>query len=322
MQQAIFLMGPTASGKTDLAIALSERLPIELISVDSALIYRGMDIGTAKPDSDTLSKYPHHLINIRDPWQSYSSAEFYDDVNQIITEIQQRQRIPLLVGGTMYYFNQLQQQALKNPGADPILRQQLLDQATEHGWDSLYDELTQRDPNRAAAINRNDRQRIQRALEIVMLTGKPVSKKTSTVHRIKPLVKLCLFNADRKDLHQRIERRFQSMISNGLIEEVEGLLSEPKLSNDSPALRMVGYRQVIEYLKEKGDHKEMIQQGVAATRQLAKRQLTWLRNQSGVTWVNAETDGNAKNLPRRVVDAVVQYLDGKLIESKSTSYSR
>ena len=313
--QTIFLMGPTASGKTALAIALSKLLPVELISVDSALVYRGMNIGTGKPDVSTLASYPHHLIDIRDPWTPYSSAEFCRDVGELIVEIQQRKRIPLLVGGTMYYFNQLQHGTTSNPAANSALRQQLLDRAARQGWATLYSELEQLDPRRAANINPNDRQRIQRALEIIMLTGKPVLKGNTTGQGVEPVAKLCLFSADRKILHQRIEQRFRTMIKQGLINEVEELLRKPQMSAQNPALKLVGYRQVIEYLAGKGDHKQMIECGVAATRQLAKRQLTWLRNQSGLTWINAEIEGDSGRLPDRVVDAASDYLSAKLVES-------
>lgn len=273
-------MGPTACGKTDLAIRLCEKFPFEIISVDSAMVYRGLNIGTAKPDVSILEKIPHHLIDIREPNQTYSAADFCEDVAQSVNKIFNKGKHPLLVGGTMLYFKALQQGLSTLPSADPIIREKILNEALNLGWPALYLELKKVDPISAAKIHPNDPQRIERALEVYYLTGKPLSQ-----HFVEEKEKLSfnyfsvgLFPENRLYLHQRIEQRFKQMMAEGWIEEVKNLLASKRLDFSSPAMRMVGYRQIAEYLQNKIDKKTMIEKGIVATRQLAKRQMTWLRH--------------------------------------------
>lgn len=274
------LMGPTASGKTALACELVSKFPFEIISVDSALIYRGMDIGTAKPDPEELVRFPHHLIDILDPPQSFSAAEFCDAANRLCANILSRGKIPLLVGGTMMYFNALQQGLSSLPEADADIRAQLIEQANTKGWEALHTELAHIDPASAARIHCHDTQRIQRALEVFYITGKPMSdvlleKKAVSSYEY---VNLVLFPEDRAWLHERIARRFEIMLQQGFIREVEGLLQTWPSLQTCPSMRCVGYRQACDYLAGKDDYASFCDKGIAATRQLAKRQLTWLRH--------------------------------------------
>ncbi len=281
MSKPVFcLMGPTASGKTDLACDLIRHFPFEIISVDSAMIYRGMDIGTAKPDSTTLAGAPHHLIDILDPPQSYSAAQFCTDVNTLCENIFSRGKLPLLVGGTMMYFRALQQGLSRLPPADEQVREQLLQQAKIQGWEHLHQELSALDPIAAARIHCNDTQRIQRALEIYRLTGKPLSDFLGSDTEVSDyqFENLILMPEDRQWLHQRIALRFEQMLAQGFIAEVEQLLQQWPLPPDCPSMRSVGYRQVRAYLQGEYDYPALCAKGVAATRQLAKRQLTWLRH--------------------------------------------
>lgn len=274
-------MGPTASGKTERAVELVQQLPLEIISVDSALVYRHMDIGTAKPDAALRARAPHRLIDIRDPAQAYSAAEFRADALQAMTEITAAGRVPLLVGGTMLYFRALRRGLSALPGADAALRARLDEEGRRHGWAHLHRRLAGVDPAAAARIHPNDPQRIQRALEVYELTGEPLSRlqaggggPRACPYRI---LTLGLLDEDRAALHQRIARRFEAMLRAGFVEEVEALRRRGDLHPELPALRAVGYRQVWEYLDGKSTRDEMVQRGVAATRQLAKRQITWLR---------------------------------------------
>jgi tRNA dimethylallyltransferase len=306
-----FLMGPTASGKTDLAIELAERFPFEVISVDSSMVYQGMDIGTAKPHAETLSRCPHHLIDIRAPEDTYSAAEFFRDACSLIEEIHERGRYPLLVGGTMFYFRTLELGLPVLPEADPELRRELEERAGRTGWAPLYTELEKLDPVRASRIKPGDRQRVQRALEIAILAGKSpdssLQPPQSGLRDQYRLCKLALAPADRSWLHERIERRFDAMLSNGLVREVRGLLQDEAISPELPAMRMVGYRQVVQYLSGELEYNEAERRGVAATRQLAKRQLTWLRNQSGVIWLDCTSQW--------LENAVMDYVQAKLAAS-------
>lgn len=274
-------MGPTASGKTDLALSLCDRLPFEIISVDSALIYRGMDIGTAKPSPALQKQYKHHLIDILDPAESYSAASFRLDALNRMAEIVKRGRIPLLVGGTMLYYRALQQGLAELPAAQPELRQQLEQRRQQQGLDSLHEELQQLDPAAAQRIHRNDPQRILRALEIAMTTGKSMTELWAKQARSNGLpyriLKLALWPQDRAVLHSRIEQRFNQMLAAGFIDEVQTLKNRTDLSENLPSVRAVGYRQVWQYLDGKLDYGQLRERGVIATRQLAKRQLTWLR---------------------------------------------
>lgn len=290
---AIFLMGPTATGKTDLAVALSQRLSVEIISVDSAMVYRGMDIGTAKPGADTLAAAPHHLVDIRDPSEPYSAADFAADTAALMAGIADRGKIPLLVGGTMLYFRVLEEGLADLPAADPEVREAILREARTSGWPALHRQLARVDPDSAAAIHPNHSQRIQRALEIYRLAGRPVStlkrEQREAGTGIDPLVdhyavtRLALLPHRRELLHDRIAQRFRAMLDAGLIDEVRALRGRGDLGPELPALRAVGYRQVWDYLDGRVDYNEMVQKGIAATRQLAKRQLTWLRRWPGKT---------------------------------------
>ncbi|MCE9633532.1 MAG: tRNA (adenosine(37)-N6)-dimethylallyltransferase MiaA [Methylophilales bacterium] len=274
-------MGPTASGKTGLAVALAQQLPVEIISVDSALVYRDMDIGTAKPDAATLAQAPHHLLDLISPTEVYSAARFRQDALLHMEEISARGKIPLLVGGTMLYFNALQYGLNALPQADPAVRSSILEQAEKFGWPAMHEELRKIDPATAARLKPNDAQRIERALEIWHVTGHPMSTLLQAVKTdVLPyrLLKFSLLPSNRAVLHQRIAERFDAMLQAGLVEEVRALqLNYPTLKPESPAMRCVGYRQAWRYLDGEIDLVTLREQGIAATRQLAKRQMTWLR---------------------------------------------
>lgn len=275
------IMGPTASGKTGLALALAQSYPIEIISVDSALIYRGMDIGTAKPSADELAQVPHHLIDILDPIQSYSAADFVADCKTLVEQIHQRGRLPVLVGGTMMYFHALQQGLADLPSADTVLREKLsLDY--QQDAQAMHDYLVQVDPQAAQRIHANDPQRLIRALEIFHLTGESLSAlqaKQAKASWDVDLHKVALIPQDRKALHQRIAQRLDQMFANGFIDEVKKLHQRPDLHADLPSIRCVGYRQVWDYLNGCYDQQTACEKSLVATRQLAKRQLTWLRKE-------------------------------------------
>lgn len=277
----ISLLGPTASGKTDIAVRLVEQLPLEIISVDSAMIYRDMNIGTAKPTAAILEKAPHRLIDIRDPADIYSAADFVIDAKREIDAIFACGKIPLLVGGTMMYVHALQNGLADLPAADASIRKQIEAQAAEQGWPALHQQLADIDAVAAIRINQNDPQRIQRALEVYYLTGRPLSElqKNAAIQPIAyPFIDIALFPQDRNILHQRIEQRFMQMLEQGFIAEVEQLLQRGDLHADLPSMRTVGYRQVWQYLHGELTYQEMIEKTIIATRQLAKRQLTWLRS--------------------------------------------
>jgi len=287
--QPLCLAGPTASGKTAAALAIAQRWPVEIISVDSALVYRGMDIGTAKPAAAERAAVPHHLINIRDPLQAYSAAEFVRDATRLIGEIQARGRRPLLVGGTMLYFKALFTGLDAMPAAHPALRAQIDAEARERGWPALHAELAQVDPVTAQRLAPNDSQRIQRALEVWRASGKPISAyhahATDATNLIAPHAApvrvgslFSLEPQDRSWLHVRIAQRFDAMLAAGLLDEVRALRARGDLSPDLPSMRCVGYRQAWEHLNGEFDAHGLRERGIAATRQLAKRQLTWLRS--------------------------------------------
>ncbi|BCA96808.1 tRNA dimethylallyltransferase [Legionella antarctica] len=281
MSNLVFcLMGPTASGKTALACELVKRFPFEIISVDSAMIYRDMNIGTAKPSSQELQSAPHHLINIKNPVESYSAAQFCTDASSWCDSIISKGKVPLLTGGTMMYFNALQKGLSVLPEANENLRKQLEDEASQYGWPKLYQKLTDIDPNTADRIHAHDAQRIQRALEVYYLTGKPLSTLLAEEKKVSNFrfTNLVLFPQDRSWLHERIAQRFEQMLVDGLVEEVNHLQDKWKVQVNLPAMRCVGYRQVLEYLQGEYDYAAMREKGIAATRQLAKRQLTWLRH--------------------------------------------
>lgn len=278
---AVAIMGPTASGKTAAALEIARHIPAEIISVDSALIYRGMDVGTAKPAPEERAVAPHHLIDIIDPAESYSVSRFAEDATRLVREISGRGKLPLLVGGTMLYFKSLQNGLDALPPANPDIRAAIDMEAARYGWPALHEKLARLDPATAARLKPNDAQRIQRALEIIELTGKPLS----SLHTGKPkaevpfsLIHLSLEPSDRSVLHQRIAARFDHMLENdALINEVQKLRSRGDLHLGLPSMRCVGYRQTWQYLDGEFDRKTLREKGIAATRQLAKRQLTWLR---------------------------------------------
>lgn len=277
---AIFLMGPTASGKTALACQLADRFPFGLVSVDSALVYRGLEIGAAKPDAATLARYPHALIDIRDPARPYSAAEFHDDALAAMHAITAQGRVPLLVGGTGLYFRVLQQGLSELPEADPAARSRLSGEAARIGWPAMHARLARLDPVAAARIGPNDAQRLQRALEVIELSGRPLSELQGGGRRgVFPwrVLKLALLPADRQPLHARIAQRFDAMLAEGFLDEVRALRARGDLHADLPAIRAVGYRQAWEYLDGQGDAAGFRDRAIFATRQLAKRQITWLR---------------------------------------------
>ena len=287
---AIFLMGPTASGKTDLAIQLRQQLPVEVISVDSALIYRGMDIGTAKPSKAELALVPHRLIDICDPAESYSAANFRTDALREMQEISAQGKIPLLVGGTMLYYKALLEGLSPLPSADEKVRSEIEAKAALIGWGGLHQELSKIDPISAQRINPNDSQRINRALEVFYLTGKTLTELTAQKGEALPydILQFAIAPEQREVLHLRIEQRFHKMIELGFQQEVEKLCRRPDLNENLPSIRCVGYRQMWEYLRGDYDHDEMVFRGICATRQLAKRQITWLRGwTSPIQWLDS-----------------------------------
>ncbi|HDN2510483.1 MULTISPECIES: tRNA (adenosine(37)-N6)-dimethylallyltransferase MiaA [Providencia] len=298
---AIFLMGPTASGKTALAIELRKHLPVEIISVDSALIYRGMDIGTAKPTAEELSQAPHRLIDILDPALPYSAADFRRDALKVMSEITAQGKIPLLVGGTMLYFKALLEGLSPLPSADANVRTQIEQIAQEHGWSEIHRRLAEVDPVAAARIHPNDPQRLSRALEVYLISGQTLTEMTQTAGEELPynVFQFAIAPQDRKILHERIEQRFHLMIDAGFEEEVRALYHRGDLHVDLPAIRCVGYRQMWSYLDGEISHDEMVYRGICATRQLAKRQITWLRSWDNVQWLDSEQ-------PQQALDTVMQ----------------
>ena len=283
---AILLMGPTASGKTGVAVDLVRELPCEIVSVDSAQVYRHMDIGTAKPDAETLAAAPHHLIDVIEPTESFSAARFRDDAQASMREITERGKIPLLVGGTMMYFKTLLEGLSELPEADPAVRMVIDTMAAESGWPALHKELARVDPETAARLEPNDSQRIERALEVFYITNRPMSdllKKPKYVYFPYMPLKIALLPSDRAVLHDRIATRFETMLELGLISELRKLREDYSLAPDMPSMRCVGYRQAWQYLDNKIGLAALREQGIAATRQLAKRQLTWLRAMTELT---------------------------------------
>ncbi|MCG6932416.1 MAG: tRNA (adenosine(37)-N6)-dimethylallyltransferase MiaA [Gallionella sp.] len=307
LPHAIFLMGPTASGKTGVAVELAQRLPVELISVDSALVFRDMDIGTAKPDAATLARAPHHLIDIIDPTEAYSAAAFRHDALRLMAGIAQRGRIPLLVGGTMLYFKALREGLNDLPPSEPVVRAELHAEIAEHGIEHLHSELAKVDAETAARLKPADTQRIQRAMEIYRLTGQPMSsliaeqQNVELPYRITPIA---LVPGDRAQLHARIATRFKAMLEQGLVDELRGLRERYPLHPNMTSMRCVGYRQAWQFLEGEIDNVQLMETGVAATRQLAKRQLTWLRSMPD----NIELDCLAPDLIKSVFDKLTENL--------------
>lgn len=287
-------MGPTASGKTALAMALCDALPCDIVSVDSALIYREMDIGTAKPTAEELAKYPHRLINLRDATQSYSAADFCDDALAEIEKIRANNRIPLLVGGTMMYFKSLIEGISPLPAANSDIRLQIEAEAEKDGWQAMHEQLQKVDSVSAKRIHPNDPQRITRALEVYRLTGNTLTQLTE-IKGAKlggDILQFAITPKERSTLHARIELRYQQMIAQGFEQEVVKLKARDDLHENLPSIRCVGYRQMWQYLNDEYDHKEMIFRGVCATRQLAKRQLTWLRSWQDLHWLTTDDKTN------------------------------
>lgn len=307
---AIFIMGPTASGKTALACALYDELSCELISVDSALVYKDMNIGTAKPTAEELERYPHHLIDIRDPSEPYSAADFREDVLRVMAEVTERGNIPVLVGGTMLYFKFLLEGAADLPEADEIVRKQIEDEAAEKGWPAIHEQLAKVDPESAARLNPNDPQRVQRALEVYRVTGKTLTEHWAQQQEKRisyQVVQFAICPKERKTLHERIEMRFDQMLKDGFVDEVRALYQRGDLHENLPAIRAVGYRQVWEFLDGQLDYDDMIFKGVVATRQLAKRQITWLRSWQNLHWLESE-DPNLIQTARSILTSEVPTL--------------
>jgi tRNA dimethylallyltransferase len=289
-RSAVLLMGPTGSGKSDLAIQLAERMPLEIISVDSALVYRGMDIGTAKPSASTRARIPHHLIDIRDPAMSYSVGEFIRDAELAMQDIWSRGRQPLLVGGTMLYFHALTTGIADLPAADLQVRARIDASAAKMGWAAVHQELAEVDPDAAARIHVNDPQRIQRALEVHRITGQTISKlqqdRVSAFADVN-VIEIAIAPLERAELHTKIELRFKAMLEAGFVEEVRSLCERGDLSAEHPSMRAVGYRQLWRHLAGQSALNEAIEQAIAATRQLAKRQLSWLRRRANARWFDS-----------------------------------
>lgn len=301
LPSAILLMGPTASGKTALALELAQRFPCDIISVDSALIYRGMDIGTAKPSADILRRAPHRLIDIREPQENYSAGEFRRDALEHMRVIAAAGRVPLLVGGTMLYFHVLQRGIAELPRADARQRAALDARAAREGWPALHAELTRLDPQAAARIHPHDPQRIQRALEVHAVTGKPLSE-LQRAGAVKPipyrLIKFGLAPAERGVLHEHIAVRFRAMLEAGFLDEVRGLRARPELTAQHASMRSVGYRQLWAYLERGGSLDAAATRAIAATRQFAKRQLTRLRAETEVNWYDSDAPALAEQVGR------------------------
>lgn len=318
----IFLMGPTASGKTDLAIALRQHLPVELISVDSTLVYRDMNIGTAKPTAAELALAPHRLIDIRDPSEPYSAADFCADAEREIAAIHAQGKIPLLVGGTMLYFKALLDGLAEMPEADAEVRAQIERDAAEFGWPFVHGQLAEVDPEIAAEIHPNHSQRLSRALEVYRVSGKTMSQLRSVQERNSPvafcqrftLVQIAIAPRDRAVLHERIALRFHKMIAEGLLAEVQSLYDRGDLHVDLPAVRAVGYRQVWDFIEQRLSYDEMIERGIIATRQLAKRQFTWLRGWqiypgSPLNWLYTDGEAGISLTKHEIVRCALNFIE-------------
>ena len=306
--QIVCLMGPTAAGKTGLAVELAENHGYEIISVDSALVYKGMDIGTAKPDSETLARAPHKLIDILDPAESYSAADFVRDANIEIKSVLAKGKKPLLVGGTMMYFNALLKGLAKMPEADKDVRRVLEEEAKQYGWEYLHQELQSVDPVSANRIHPNDPQRLQRALEVYRITGRSMTdlwSKQQQQEKKFNFVNLAVMPTERSLLHERIQQRFALMIEQGFVAEVEYLYNRGDLHFDMPSIRCVGYRQIWQHLAGEHDLDEAVYRSTVATRQLAKRQITWLRGWQGLKTLDT--------LDKSLLSKTLKYLQSGII---------
>lgn len=306
---AILLMGPTGAGKTELAVELAARFPLEVVSVDAAMVYRGLDIGTAKPPPELQARVPHHLIDLLDPAESYSAARFLEDAAQAMRAISSRGRVPLLAGGTMLYFRALQAGLAALPGASRPIRRRLEAEAAVKGWPALHAELARLDPEAAARIQPNDRQRIERALEVIEQSGRPLSAQLGenfrAGHRPGDL-RLVLAPADRQEHARRLAIRFQDMMRRGLLDEVRSLRSRGDLHGGLPSLRLIGYRQLWAHLDGRASLETAVADAITATRQLARRQMTWLRAEPGTLWF----DPLEVESPGRMADRIGRWLDG------------
>lgn len=290
---ALVILGPTASGKSALSLELAKRFPVEIISMDSALVYRGMDIGTAKPTLEERAVCPHHLIDIRDIGESYSAADFLEDAVRLVKEIRARGRYPLIVGGTMLYAKALRDGINEMPSTSPEVRMAVASEAETLGWPAMHAQLAEVDPQTAARLSPNDSQRIGRALEVYRMTGRPLSAFHAEASKAPPFETLTvgLLPQDRKALHQRIEERFDLMLADGFLDEMRQLMQREDYDPESPAMRAVGYRQAIDFLEGRTDWAGFHLAGVAATRQLAKRQMTWMRSMPDVTLLDPLKEG-------------------------------
>jgi len=306
------IMGPTGAGKTDLALRLAEKYPIEIVSVDSAMVYRGMDIGTGKPTREQLQRFTHHLVDILDPSQSYSAGQFVRDALQVIAQIRARGNLPLLVGGTMLYFRALRRGLAQMPPASPEVRQQIDAEAAQAGWPALHARLAALDPATARRIQPNDGQRIQRALEVHRLTGRTLSELHAETRPADPAMTFAAFAwapSDRQRLYAGIERRFEQMMQAGLLEEVRRLHQRGDLHADLPAIRSVGYRQLWEHLCGRESLDSSVQRAIFATRHLARRQLIWLRAEDDVEWHDALDSAAADQIER----AIARFCDCEIV---------
>ena len=305
-QSVITLRGPTASGKTHITINLSNKLPLEIISVDSVMVYRGLNIGSAKPDQQTLENYPHHLIDICDPSFNYSLGNFYEDVNKAIKIILSKRRTPILVGGTMMYFNALSKGLSDLPSSDHVIRKKIEDEADEIGWPELHKRLSEIDPVSGEKIKSNDKQRIQRALEVYELSGKPLSSFFSDNRKKSDyeFFNISLFPDDRETLYKRIEDRFDQMLDHGLVDEVRALLNRPELSSSHNSMKSIGYKENCAYLENKQTLIEAKEKSILSTRRFAKRQLTWLRSLDDSQKINTFDNDLNKKLYNLISDEI------------------
>lgn len=305
----VFLLGPTASGKTAVGIELVRSLDCELISVDSTLVYRRMNIGSAKPTAAELQQAPHQLIDIREPWQTYSAAEFREDALDAVSRAHNRNKVPVLLGGTMLYFQAFEHGLSELPAADAVVRKQIEQRAEQSGWAALHEELSVVDPVAGARIHPNDPQRIQRALEVWKISGVTLTdwQQQKAVQDLPgPLIKFALQPADRSLLHNQIEQRFETMLEQGLVDEVEALSREPEIHRALPSMRAVGYRQAWNFLAGECSRPELIGSGQAATRQLAKRQLTWMRSMENLVELDCQNQ-TAVQMANTIETAILSF---------------
>lgn len=301
--QALLLLGPTASGKSALSLEIAKRHPVEIVSIDSALVYRGMDIGSAKPTLEERNVCPHHLIDVREIDEPYSAADFLSDVARLVPAIRARGRVPLIVGGTMLYAKALREGLNDLPSTTPEVRQAVLEEGDALGWPAMWERLREVDPETAARLQPADKQRIGRALEVWRMTGRPLSSfHRESARALFPLRSVGLLPPDRKKLHQRIEARFDAMLDAGFLKEVQYLMTSPRFDRESPAMRAVGYRQAVEFLSGECDFNAFRLAGIAATRQLAKRQMTWMRSMPDLLLLDPEAPDTLVRVEALVVE--------------------